>query len=80
MSYPKDYKECCPHCGEGGEMFVTKITMVQTGRTLEIHTKLLPDGFEFDPNDNTIRDHSTTDEKVTCEACGIVMDLTELTN
>jgi hypothetical protein len=45
-----------------------------------MYVPLQGDGFVFDPNDINIRDWSTTDEEVTCRACGTKMPLSELTN
>jgi hypothetical protein len=74
------FKTTCPHCGEGGELFVTKVTLIQSGNVLPMYVPLQGDGFVFDPNDINIRDWSTTDEEVTCRACGTKMPLSELTN
>ena len=76
----KQFKTKCTHCGEVGELFVTKVTVVESGKKLEINTALRPDGFEFDPNDDLIRSASTEDEEVTCRACMTVIPLSELTN
>lgn len=70
----------CPECGAEDSLHVTKVVMLQTGRTLEINIPLQPDGFAFDPNDVSLNDHSTTNEEVTCTHCNKVIPLSRLTN
>jgi len=75
------FKTTCPHCGIADKLYVTKITMVKSGKTLEINTLLLIDGFIFNPNDEDLKDDwSTENEEVTCRGCGNTISLDVLTN
>jgi hypothetical protein len=56
-------------CSCGGDLHVTEITMAETGRILQINVPLEKDGFEFDPNDVSLKDWSTENEQVTCQMC-----------
>lgn len=68
------YLTKCPECG-GTELTVRKIKLVATGETKYIASKLEPDGFVFDSN---LKDNSTTDEKVSCDNCNKIYDLSDL--
>lgn len=62
-------------CSCGGDLHVTEVTMAQTGRVLQINIPLEEDGFEFDPNDPSLKDWSTEKEQVTCQECGKINSL-----
>ena len=67
----------CPKCG-CGDMRVTEVTMVETEKVIPMNVTLFRDGFQFDPNDIDIVDHSTMDEKIRCTGCKAVFSLGEL--
>lgn len=56
----------CPRCG--GDLYVTHVTLVDTGQRNHPNTRLCGDGFEI-PDSFTLSDASTENEQVLCRSC-----------
>lgn len=79
MSYDQ-WTEECPKCHNRECLTVFQVMMVATGETVYPETRLFKDGFIVDPTGDLkhLNDQSTTDEKVRCDTCGEIFELSDL--
>jgi len=70
------WKTKCPICGSS-ELFVLKAILVETGKIINIGSKLLNDGFII-PEYPGVKNYSTEDEVVVCNGCMLHFNLEEL--
>ena len=66
----------CPKCHHRECLVVYEVTQASTGIVHQIESELYPDGFVFFPMDDG--GGSTEEEKVRCDSCGEVFDLSDL--
>lgn len=71
----------CPKCHNRNCLTVYQVFLCAANKTIYPETKLTPDGFETDPEGEyaKYKDHSTENEKVRCDTCGEIFDLSDLT-
>ena len=65
----------CPKCHNRQCLTVYEVTLVAVQKKHYIESPLLPDGFDVQTN---FKDASTEDEKVRCDNCGEIFDLSDL--
>lgn len=70
----------CPKCRHRHTLVVFRVTLLATGETLYPETSLEPDGFIVDPECeyDHVKDQSTENEKVRCDSCREIFDLSDL--
>ena len=66
----------CPICGSE-ELFISRATLVETGKIVFMNSKLLHDGFLI-PEYAGVKNYSTEDEVVLCKKCRLRFNLEEL--
>lgn len=76
----RQWRNDCPSCGKADCFRVVEARLVMTGDVIHPNTPLYPDGFIVDPDNayDHLKDQSTEDERVKCENCDRIFDLSDL--
>lgn len=79
MSIYDQWTTECPRChNQAHHLTVVEATLAATGRTIYPDTPLYPNGFEVPLSIYRGKDASTEDEKVRCDNCGEIFELSDL--